>query len=293
MSALSILEFAQTLLLGGTVAKAQPGAEDPDAIQGKDPRAEGGAPTDEQLEAARSESQAGQAAAAQAGGEGGAPGGEGQEGGAGGSGDDESGGPGPGSDDEEDEGEVTKAEILASITFLAQHHKIPAEEIAKALSCCHKCGKTPCCCKSEGFSGTEGDPTESLMPVGHGVELLKRIVEGQENQNKVLDAIAGFLAEMSKKTVALSTEIGKSLEAADAAKATAEATAAQLAGIIKTAPAMPSKAQVDVSKALSDGGGAPKVTSNDLFKMALEGKHSPTQIASANRAINYGIPVNL
>ena len=129
-----------------------------------------------------------------------------------------------------------------------------------------------------------------------GVELLQRIVEGQENQNKVLDAIAGFLAEMSKKTVALGTEIGKSLEAADAAKTTAEATAAQLAGILKIAPAMPAKAHVEVTKSLGDGpgqGGAPRLNANDLFKIALKGEHSPAQIASATRAVNYGIPVTL
>lgn len=287
--ALSLLQIAQTLLTGGVVAKAEPGKEpDPDAIQGHDPRAEGGEPTAEQLEAARQESQAGQQAAAAQGGEpgaGGEGGAEGGEGGAGGSGapepdGDEGGGQGPGDGDGDEGGQVTKAEILASITFLATYHQIPAEEVAKAL----------------GFSGGEGDPTAGKAPVGQGVELLQRIVEGQENQNKVLDAIAGFLAEMSKKTVALGTEIGKSLEAADAAKAIAEATALQLAGIVKLAPAMPAKAQVEVVKALGDGpghGGAPRLSSQDLFKIALKGEHSPAQIANANRGINYGIPVTL
>lgn len=284
---LSLLQIAQALITGGVVAKAEPGKEpDPDNIQGHDPRAEGGSPTEEQLEAARAESQAGQqAAAAQggepgAGGEGGAEGGEGGEGGAGGPGaGDEGGGQGPGGDGDGDEGgQVTKAEILASITFLANHHQIPAEEVAKAL----------------GFSGGEG--YNSGAPVGQGIELLQKIAESQDGMNKVLDAIAGFLAELSKKTVALGTEIGKSMEAAEAAKVTAEGTAAQLAGILKVAPAMPAKAQVEVTKSLGDGpgqGGAPRLNANDLFKIALKGEHSPAQIASATRAVNYGIPVTL
>lgn len=281
MSALTILQIAQALLTGEAVTKAEPApgtAPDPDNIQGHDGRTEGGAPTPEQLEAARAESQAGQqAAAAQAGGpgdggDGGAPGGapgEGGEGGEGGAG---------GSGSEPDGDEVTKAEILASITFLATHHKIPAEEVAKAL----------------GFSGGEGDPTAGKAPVGQGIELLQKIAEQNEGMNKILDAIAGFLSEMSKKTVSLATEVGKSLEAAEAAKASATETAEKLAGIVKAAPAMSPKAQVEVVKALpGEGGGAPTITANDLFRLALEGKHTPHQIAHANRAITYGLPVSL
>lgn len=282
MSTLSLLQVAQALLLGENVAKAEPGAKapDPDDIQGNDARTEGGAPTQEQVDAARAESQAGQQAAAAQGGEpgaGGEGGGEGQEGGAGGSSEGGEGGGEGGGAPEPDGDEVTKAEILASITFLAQHHKIPAEEVAKAL----------------GFSGGEGDPTAGKAPVGQGIELLQKIAESQEGMNKVLDAIAGFLSELGKRTVSLGTEVGKSLEAAEAAKTTAAATAEQLAGIVKAAPAMPAKAQVEVVKALPSGGAAPTVTSQDLFKRALAGDLSPTQIASANRAINYGLPVTL
>jgi flagellin-like hook-associated protein FlgL len=271
VSALSLLELAQQMLSGTVVAKADaapaPGAEDPDAIQGKDQRAEGGAPTEEALNEARTEAQAGQQA--QGGPEGGEPGAPGSDGGEGGEGDAEGGEP------DGDEGgappQVTKAEIMDSIKFLAEFHGLTSDEVSKA------------------FSGLEG--YNSGAPVGGGVEILQRIVEGQENQNKILDAIAGFLAELTKKTVSLGTEIGKSLEAAEAAKATAKAALDNITTAMRSAPAALPKAEAIVAKALGQGGGErPSLTSQDLFKLALEGKMSPTEIASANRSLNYSTP---
>ena len=269
MSALSLLELAQQMLSGSTVAKADaapaPGAEDPDAIQGKDQRAEGGAPTEEALNEARTESQAG--AQAQGGPEGGAPG----DGAPGGEPDGDEGGDGGSGDGDGDEAppQVTKAEILDSIKFLAEFHGLTGDEVTKA------------------FSGLEG--YNSGAPVGGGVEILQRIVEGQENQNKILDAIAGFLAELTKKTVSLGAEIGKSLEAAEAAKATAKDALDNITTAMRSAPAALPKAEVIVAKALGEQG-RPSLTSQDLFKLALEGKMSPTEIASANRSLNYSTP---
>jgi flagellin-like hook-associated protein FlgL len=274
VSALSLLELAQQMLSGTVVAKADaapaPGTEDPDAIQGKDQRAEGGAPTEEALNEARTEAQAGQQA--QGGPEGGAPGeggALGSDGGEGGEGDAEGG------ESDEDEGgappQVTKAEIMDSIKFLAEFHGLTSDEVTKA------------------FSGLEG--YNSGAPVGGGVEILQRIVEGQENQNKILDAIAGFLAELTKKTVSLGTEIGKSLEAAEAAKTTAKAALDNITTAMRSAPAALPKAEAIVAKALGQGGGErTSLTSQDLFKLALEGKMSPTEIASANRSLNYSTP---
>jgi hypothetical protein len=257
-----LLELAQQMLSGTVVAKADaaaaPGTEDPDAIPGKDQRAEGGAPTEEALNEARTEAQAGQQA--QGGPEGGAPG----EGGEGGEGDAEDG------ESDEDEGgappQVTKAEIMDSIKFLAESHGLTSDEVVKA------------------FSGLEG--YNSGAPVGGGVEILQRIVEGQENQNKILDAIAGFLEELTKKTVSLGAEVGKSLEAAEAAKTTAKAALDNITTAMRSAPAALPKAESIVAKALG-GQERPPLTSQDLFKLALEGKMSPTEIASANRSLNY------
>jgi hypothetical protein len=264
VSALSLLELAQQMLSGTVVAKADaasaPGTEDPDAIQGKDQRAEGGAPTEEALNEARTDAQAGQQAQG-APGEGGAPGSDGGEGGEG----DAEGGESDG-----DEGgtppQVTKAEIMDSIKFLAEFHGLTSDEVAKA------------------FSGLEG--YNSGAPVGGGVEILQRIVEGQENQNKILDAIAGFLEELTKKTVSLGAEVGKSLEAAEAAKTTAKAALDNITTAMRSAPAALPKAESIVAKALG-GQERPSLTSQDLFKLALEGKMSPTEIASANRSLNY------
>lgn len=276
MSALSILEIAQKMLLGAPVAKAEPapGSQDPDAVEGKDPRATGGEPTAEALEQARQEAQSGQQAAAEAapnpdgsvpgtpGAGGAAEGGEDEEGGAGGS-----GAPEP---DGDEAPQVAKAEILASMKFLAESSGITPEEVAKA------------------FSGGEGNPNFGKAPVGQGVELLQSIAEGQQNQNKILEAIAAFLADLTKKTVSLSGELTKSLEASESAKSTAEAVRDSLAGIMKTAPAALPKAEAIVAKALGQGGEAPAMTSADLFKVALTGKLSPTEVAAANRSINYG-----
>lgn len=264
MNALSLLALANSILSGAPVAKAEGQVEDPDAINGADARAKEGVATEETVESARKEAQAAQQAAAPAPGEDGAPGAP-----SAGDGDGDEGGAGEGDGDGDEEVPVAKAEIIESMKFLAQMHNITGEEVAKA------------------FSGLEGDPSEGKAPVGAGVEILQRIVEGQENQNKILDAIAGFLAEMSKNHVSLSGEVAKSLVAAESAKSEAAKVSDALAGIMKTAPASPTKA-LPGTEILKSQDTTPIPTANDLFQAALKGELSPLQAAAHNRIAHHG-----
>lgn len=270
---MNILAIAQSILAGQTVAKADGQDDDPDAMaaasaqanaQGgaeADTRAGGAATSQEDLDKARADAQASQQAAAAQGGEPGA-GGEGGEGG---------GGDGDGDDDGSEGGEIAKAEILESMKFLANMHGISGEEVAKA------------------FSGLEGDPTKGKAPVGGGVEILERIVEGQNAQNKILEAIASFLQELSRSHVSLSGEVAKAITNATEAKAEALKTSETLAAAIRTATPAPQKGlDHTVAKALLEGQGQRPLTSNDLFQVALSGKLSPVEAAAANRSIHHG-----
>ncbi len=278
--ALSILQIAQNLLAGKPIAKAEGQDHDADDVQGADTRAEGAGPTEKDLDAARQEAQASAAAAGNDaggpagtgtaggneqgtnGGEGGAPGGAPEPDG------DEGGGQGPG-DDDGDEGSVAKAEVLETIRFLARAHNIAPEEVAKA------------------FTGLEGLPTQSPAPVGQGVELLDKLIAGQNEQNKILDAIASALGDLTKHQVSLGGEVAKAIHGAEEAKTAATSVSDALAGLVRKAPAAAPKGldTTAVAKALPSGAPTPSV--NDLFRLGLEGKLDPLQAAAASRVAQH------
>jgi hypothetical protein len=256
----SLLELANMLISGKIITKSEPG-EDPDKIS------EDGAPTEDKIKDAREEAQAGQQAA---GPEGGAPGeGEGADGSAehegGESAEDETAeGQEKGGDDDQD---VTKAEVLKSMQFMADSYGLSGDEVVKA------------------FSGLEGNPTSGKEPVGKGIEYLEGLIN---KQNDILGRIAGFLQELAGHTVKLGDQVTKSLEASEIAKSLAESTATIVEALPKTAPAKPSKGAgtEEVAKSLRDAE-KPALNAGDLFAMALDPKCnlSPQDIARANRKV--------
>ena len=264
---MNLLELAQSLLSGQPVAKAEPSA-DPDAPTP-------GGMSEEEMEAARKEAQAGQqaqAAAAPGGGEAApgaaAPGAAAEPGAAAApapepDGDENNPGAGDGDGDE-----VTKAEILKSIHFLADTYQLSGEEIAKS------------------FSGLEGDPAFGKDPVGKGVDYLEGLLK---KQGDILERIAGFLQELTGHTVKLGDQVAKSLEASEIAKSLAEKTSATVEALPKIATAKTPKgatAEEIVAKAEGGPGKEAKLTGEQLFKMALDPKCplSPQDMARTNRA---------
>jgi hypothetical protein len=259
----NLLELAQALLNGTPVAKAEGPETDPD-------KPTPGAPSEEEMQAARKEAQAGQQAAAAQGAEG-QPGAPGAPGAPGGEGPEHEAGEGPAQEEaehasgEEEDDEVSKADVLKSITFIAEQHGITGEEIAKA------------------FSGLEGDPSRGKEPVGKGVEYLEGLLKSHTD---ILERIAGFLQELAGHTIKIGENVTKSLEVAEVAKSLSEQTAATVDALPKTAPAKAPKAADGVEIAKAEGPGQPKLSGADLFKMALDPKCtlSPQEMARTNRA---------
>ena len=263
-AAAALLELANKILTGQTIVKAED-AEDPDKLPAKKPdeRAEEAAPGKEDIQAAREEASAGQQAAAP---EGGVP--ANGEGGPGAQEEAAAAKQGEEPAPEEEEEGVTKAELLDSMKFLASAHGLSNEEIVKA------------------FTGCEGDPAVSPAPLGKGVEMLEQIVMGMNAQSKILESIASAILELTKNQVKLNTEVTKSLEASEVAKSEAAEVKAKVEALPRTAPALPAKAEIAKSEGAPAAGAG--LTADDLFKIALEGKMSPMEVAAANRRVNYG-----
>jgi hypothetical protein len=270
MSVQSLLEMAQRLL-APTVAKSEPSKDPDDLPENPDTRATAASPDDAALAAAREEASQGQQASAAAGpeGEGGEPGTAPAPGAPGAAAAPAAAAP---KAEEDDEPEIGKAEILASIKFLANAHGLTGEEVAKA------------------FTELEGNPAKGKGPVGKGEELLESIVTGMNAQSKILEAIASAILDLRKDSVSLSGEVAKSLASSEEARKLAEDAATKLQALPRTSPALPVKA-LEVAKALEGGsGGSSPLTSAQLFTLALEGKMNPLETAAANRRVNYAAP---
>jgi hypothetical protein len=268
--ALGLLQMANALLRGESlqiVAKAENEVESVPP----DERVQGASPDDTAMSDARQEAQAGQQA-------------QGQPGDLGASEPDGDEGQGGSGDNDGDE-EVSKAELLDSLCFLAKAKGITHDEIAKA------------------FSGLEGDPSKTFHPVGKGEELLEEIVLQQKGQNKILDLIAEALNEMAKQTVSLRGEVAKAnqeiakaneeiakaqCETAEARKSASEALE-KLNLLPRTAPARAPKAETgEFAKALPPNIGQPNIKSDEVVKLIFEGKLTPEEGVLAGRRLNYG-----
>lgn len=266
---MNLLEFANSILTGKTVAKAEAPTHDPD-------KPTPGAMSEEEMAAARTEAQSAQQAQAAAApdGTGGAPGAPGPDGTP-----EHEGAESPAAEaaehanGEEEPDEVTKADILKSIHFLANEYKITPDEITKS------------------FSGGEGDPTQGKEPVGKGIEFLEALL----NRNTdILTRMASFMEELAGHTVKLEANVAKAMETSEVTKALAEKAIADVQALPRIAEAKPAKgitAEEIVAKSLANhgsgvGGGEKKLDGASLFAMAMDPKCplSPQEIAQANRA---------
>jgi len=268
---MTLLALANSILCGTPVVKAE-GNDDPDALPKGN---EEGSATPEQLEAARQEAQSA-APAPGAEGQGGAPGEPGAAPGAP-EPDGDEGKPGPGDGDGDEGQPVSKAEIIHSVKFLMDMHEVTLPEVVKAFGV-----EGEEVLKS--FSGLEGDPAKGKAPVGKGIDALEKLVEASDSQGKVLEAIASFLAELSRNQVSLAGEVAKSLTASESAQAEATKVSTALAGIMRTAPAAPAKARTadEIAKAEPSAPAEARPTPDDLFHKALRGELNPLEAARQN-----------
>lgn len=251
---MEILAAANAILRGQKITIAKAEGEDPDTLN-SDSRVEGVSPDPQKLEQARTEAQAGQQAAMENTGEPvGSP---------------NSNSPAPISEPNE---QVAKGEIISSILYLAKARGITGQEIAKA------------------FSGLEGDPAESLHPLGQGEKFLESIVTGVNAQGKVLEAIANSIADLAREQVSLKEEVAKSFaETADARVKALEALN-KVQVLPRTAPALQPKGMPFETIAKSQNDGKP-LSHEDVFQLALDNKLSHQEIAQLNRRVNQASPI--